>query len=830
MSIIDLCFLKSEEKLKKVLKSFLVVLLLTNSTYAVNKTDNLSNIQVTKSLTSMPFSFTQNNGQWDEQVKFRANAGGATMWFASDGAYYQFTRTIRSEDSDPFEDVTLSLSKGHRPDSIETMMIKANFVGANQNPQMVGVDMIDYKCNYFIGNDQLKWATDVPNFTAVMYEQIYDGIDLKYYGNGTHMEYDYIVEPGADFSQIKIQYEGAESIAVNDNGELVVTTMWGEVVEQRPIIYQIENSIRVPIDGSYKLSGASSFSFELADYNTSLPLIIDPVLEYSTYLGGSRNDRGLSTVVDNFGSSYITGYTSSPDFPIVNPYNETYQNGYRDIFVSKLNPTGNGLIFSTFIGGNGYDNAYSIDVDRFGATYITGMTSSSDFPTINALSDSANSVVDAFVTKLNSTGDSLVYSTYLGGSNQDVGACIITDDSGGVYITGRTSSIDFPLHKPLFGTFMGGENDAFVTKLSPTGSYLNYSTYIGGSGIDYSNGIAVDGSGNAYIVGFTNSQDLPTYNAFQESQSGAGDIFVAKLSNTGDSLAYCTYLGGEYYDIGYDICVDSSGSAYIVGFTASDNYPVYNPYQENLDNYGGNIVITKINTSGTSLEYSTYIGGSNADYVSAIEVDNLGCAYITGLTTSFDFPVVNAINNTMNGSSAIYITKFNEIGDNLEFSTFFGGTSSDHSQDIDIDVNGNIYITGWTTSDDFPVINPFDSTYKIGEHAFISKFSFVSTDIEKDDLYNLPTNFNLSQNYPNPFNPSTTIEFNLPTKSNVTINIYNLLGQEINQLVNQVYSVGNYKVTWDGRTSNGSQASTGIYLYRIKTDNFVETKKMLLLK
>ncbi len=280
--------------MKKVLLSGFITLILmfaTLQTIYSNElidNDNLSDVQITKNLSSMPLAFTANIGQWDNKVNFRANAGGTTMWFASNGAYYQFTRTIKSDglktvgqlsprpDMIDAKDVTLSGVEGlhNQPDSIETMMIKANFVGANTNPKMVGVDKIDYKCNYFIGNDQSKWATDVPNYTAVMYEQIYDGIDLKYYGNGRQMEYDFIVAPGADFSQIKIQYDGSESVAVNDNGELVVTTKWGEVIEQCPVVYQIDNNSRISVNGSYKIIGANSFSFELADYNPALPLEI----------------------------------------------------------------------------------------------------------------------------------------------------------------------------------------------------------------------------------------------------------------------------------------------------------------------------------------------------------------------------------------------------------------------------------------------------------------------------------------------------------------------------------------------------------------------------
>jgi len=294
-----------------------VLLLAASGSTAVSQS-----IEVTRNLTSLPLAFTENQGQWDEQVQYRANAGGATMWFTKDGAVYQFTRTIPRDDEglddpmDPMNDL-----RDHEPDSIESIAIKASFVGANSNPQMVGVEMMEYKCNFIIGNDPNHWYTDVPNYSAVVYEEIYDGIDLKYYGNGTHMEYDFIVSPGADITQIEIQYEGAETVSVNDNGELVVTTKWGDVVEQRPLIYQIEDGVRIPVEGVYRLQGDNSFGFELSrDYDPALQLIIDPVLSYSTYLGGSSDyDQGNSIAVDTSGATYVTGYTDSTDFPTLNP-------------------------------------------------------------------------------------------------------------------------------------------------------------------------------------------------------------------------------------------------------------------------------------------------------------------------------------------------------------------------------------------------------------------------------------------------------------------------------------------------------------------------------
>ncbi len=693
--------------MKKVLRSILIIFVIPFSISQLTfskepiSSDKLSNVQVTKNLTSMPLSFTENQGQWDEKVKFRANAGGATMWFGADGAYYQFTRTIES-DSISVVDKRYGMPDDmmdREPDSIETMMIKANFVGANTNPQMVGVNMIDYKCNYFIGNDKSKWATDVPNYTAVLYEQVYDGIDLKYYGNGKQMEYDFIVEPGADFSQIKIQYDGAESVSVNDNGELVVKTMWGEVVEQKPIIYQIENGSRIAVSGDYDMKGTSTFGFKMTgDFDNSLPLVIDPVLSYSTYLGGSDYEKGRSIAVDGSGSAYVTGVTSSTDYPTLNPYQGTYQDGGRDVFVTKLSNSGNSLIYSTYLGGSGYDYGYSIAVDGSGSAYVTGSTGSTDFPTLNPYQATINGTSDLFVTKLSSSGNSLIYSTYLGGNDND-----------------------------------------------------------------YGSGIAVDGSGSAYVTGMTSSTDFPTLNSYQGTYQGGEDAFVTKLSSSGNSLIYSTYLGGSVYDNGYSIAIDGSGSAYVTGETASTDFPTLNEYQTYQG--GGDVFVTKLSSSGNILIYSTYIGGSANERAFSIAVDGSESAYVTGHIQSTDFPTLN------------------------EYQTDQGG-----------------------------------------DDAFVAKFEAFSVGVEEYDLDNLPSNFNIYQNYPNPFNPSTTIEFNLPTKSNVSINIYNLLGQEVQQLVNQEYSAGNYKVTWDGKTSTGVQTSSGIYLYRIETDDFVETKKMLLLK
>ncbi len=691
-----------------------------------------SNISI-QQMDLMPLAFTENHGQWDDRVQFRANAGGATMWFTTDGVYYQFTRRIlddprgRQTSTPGAPQLAVGSLDGkvpqqavghpldHESDNAEQLVIKASFVGANPNPAITGDNMMEYKCNYFIGNDPNEWHTDVPNYEAIVLEDVYDGIDLKYYGNGKQMEYDFIVSPGADFSQIKIEYEGAEFISVNDNGELVVTTMWGEVVEQKPVIYQIENDSRVTIVGEYSLKGAIAFGFELSGYNPALPLVIDPVLSYSTYLGGSGGERVYSIEVDASGSAYVTGYTDSPDFPTLNPY-QTNQGG-TDVFVTKLSSSGNSLVYSTYLGGIDSDIGKSIAVDASGSAYVTGYTTSTDFPTLNPYQATKQGAEDVFVTKLSSSGSSLLYSTYLGGSNYDGGSGIAVDGSGSAYVTGYTSSSNFPTLNP-YQTYQGGY-DLFVTKLSSSGNSLVYSTYLGGNSNDEGYAIAVDGSGSAYVTGFTLSTDFPTLNPYQTYQADY-DAFVTKLSSSGNSLVYSTYLGGNSDDKGRSIAVDGSGSAYVAGYTYSTDFPTQNPYQ--TDQGSEDVFVTKLSSSGNSLLYSTYLGGSNYDEGSSIAVDGSGSAYVTGFTGSTDFPTLNPY-QTDQVNADVFVTKLSSSGNSLVYSTYLGGSDWDAGRSIAVDGSGVAYVTGYTNSTDFPTLNPYQGTCQGSEDVFVTKLS-----------------------------------------------------------------------------------------------------------
>ena len=648
---------------KKALILTLFSLLLIPTLMATTNPNSSATIQ---KMNQMPLAFTQNNGQWPDSVLYRANAGGATMWFTPNGAYYQFTRRIPKAHGagtgpDAMPDQVRMPGDQFERDSLETMMIKASFVGCNSKPQLAGDNLLEYECNYFLGNDQSKWRTDVPNYTSVIYKEIYAGIDLKYYGDGRQMEYDFIVPPGADYSQIRIQYEGAKSLAANASGDLVIETAWGTVTEKAPVVYQMDGAKRTTISGAYRVADSHSFGFSLGpEYNRSLPVVIDPLVSYSTYLGGSIYENGVGIAVDGAGSAYVTGSTQSTDLPTVTPFEGTL-NGYSDAFVTKLSPAGNSLVYSTYLGGSGRDEGYGIAVYASGNAYVTGFTHSFDFPTVNPF-DGTLYGDNAFVTKLSPAGNSLVYSTYLGGSNGggggDYGYSIAVDGVGSAYVTGSTFSYDFPIVTPFDGSYNGG-GDVFVTKLSPAGNSLVYSTYLGGSGSggDYGAGIAVDGAGSAYVTGETQSTDFPTVTPFDGTLNGYSDAFVTKLSPAGNSLVYSTYLGGSGEERGTGIAVDGAGSAYVTGDASSTDFPTVTPFDGTL-NGRYDAFVTKLNPGGGSLVYSTYLGGSNSDGGEGIAVDGAGSAYVTGETMSFDFPTVTPFDGTYDGSQGdAFVTK-----------------------------------------------------------------------------------------------------------------------------------------------------------------------------
>jgi len=785
----------------------------------------------TETLEKMPLAFTKNMGQWDDRVLFRANAGSATMWFTKEGVTYEFTRRIDKNGTNPMASLD-SRIRGNdtQPDNVEQLVLTAKFIGANPNPEVVAEGQMEYKCNYFIGNEPMKWHTDVPSYEAITLKDIYPGIDLKYSGDGNaQAAYEFIVAPGADIAQIRVDYEGVEGTSIDADGRLVLKTKWGDMIEaiKSPSIAVLSGS------ASFSQLSEKTIGFEANGESRQALGTLSVGLVYSTYLGGGGGDFGLGIAVDGSGNTYVTGYTASFNFPTLNPY-QTYQDTAA-AFVTKFSSSGT-LIYSTYLGGGGWDNGYSIAVDGSGNAYVTGQTLSSNFPTLNPY-QTDQFTYDAFVTKLSSSGNSLIYSTYLGGGSSDYGKGIAVDGSGNAYVTGWTYSSDFPTLNPYQTTYQGNR-DVFVTKLSSTGSSLIYSTYLGGGDYDGGFGIAVDGSGNAYVTGWTWSSNFPTLNPYQPANHGSSDVFVTKLSSSGNSLIYSTYLGEGERDEGFGIVVDGSGNAYVAGMTLSSNFPTLNPYQTYQGGY--DVFVTKLSSSGASLIYSTYLGGGGDDGGDpnsgsggggGIAIDGSGNAYVTGITNSSNFPTLNPYQTDQGGEDA-FVTKLSSTGNSLIYSTYLGGGANDAGSGIAVDGSGNAYVTGGTVSANFPTLNPYQATYQGGGDAFVTKLYFDAADDVSDELspVSLPEKPALAQNYPNPFNPSTEIGFDLPKPSFASLDIYDVLGRKVSTLINENLAAGSKQVQWNGRDNTGAEVASGVYFYRLRIGNHVEVKKMVLLK
>ena len=709
----------------------------------------------------LPLSFEANVAQTDEQVKFLSRGRGYALFLTSNEAVIALEKPA-SQSRRPKGLLGPKVVEPQKEAGATSAVLRMQLVAANWTRRVVGAEELPGKVNYFIGNDPSKWRTNVPTYAKVKYEGVYPGVDLVYYGNQGRLEYDFVVAPGADPNSIQLKFRGAGKLRVDNKGDLLLGAAGEEVRFQKPVVYQAANGKRKPVEGSYVMAAANSIGFRLGEYDHRQPLVIDPVLVYSTYLGGSGvfGNVGRGIAVDASGNAYVTGGTGSSNFPTANALQPTLA-GRSNAFVTKINASGTALVYSTYLGGNLEDGGFGIAVDASGNAYVTGVTGSTNFPTVNALQATLAGDFDAFVTKINATGSALVYSTYLGGNLGDVGSGIAVDASGNAYVTGVTGSTNFPTANALQST-LGGSQNAFVTKINASGSALVYSTYLGGSGSngDVGFGIVVDASGNAYVTGGTSSRNFPTANALQSTLGGSSNAFVTKINASGSALVYSTYLGGGGVDHGYGIAVDASGNAYVSGFTSSTNFPTANALQSTL---GGsqNAFVTKINASGSALVYSTYLGGSAFDFGTDIAVDASGSVYVTGYSLSTNFPTSNAPQPTLAGRSNAFVTKISASGTALVYSTYLGGSGSngDFGYGIAVDASGNAYVTGGTDSTDFPTANALQSTLAGPLDAFVAKiasqslFAFVQRPINPDgsSVFKamrgvVPVKFTLTQN------------------------------------------------------------------------------------
>src|ERR1700687_1294803 len=608
---------------------------------------------------------------------------------------------------------------------------------ANPAARVTGVDELAGTSNYFIGNDPTKWRTNVPTYGKVKYVGIYSGIDLVYYGNQRQLEYDFIVAPGADPRRIAFDILGAKRIRRDAHEDLVFKIGEDEIRWHKPVVYQERDGTRQLVAARYAITDKNRVGFELASYDVSRPLYIDPLI-YSTYLGGSGADDGFGIAIDGAGNAYIAGSTSSTNFPVQpGSYQATY-GGSGDAFVTKINPTGSAFVFSTYLGGSGVDEGTSIAVDSASSVYVTGGTSSTDFPTTPGAFQTTGG--PGFVTKLNPTGSGLVYSTYLSGGGS---SGIAVDSAGDAYLTGSTyCPNDFPTTTGAFQTTCAsGTYTGFVAKFNPTGSGLIYATFLGGgsdgiAGVTTttrSSGLAIDSAGNAYLTGWTTSTSFPTTpGAFQTICDDGNacaydcDTFVSKLNPTGSGLVYSTYLGGSGAEIGSGISIDNASCAYVTGETLSTNFPT-TPGAFQTTNYTSGYdwdgFVSKLNPTGSGLVYSTYLGGTDmgTTFIYGIAVDSSGEAYVAGYTSSTHFPTVNPVQKKRRSSVDAFVSRFNPNGSGLLSSTYVGGSADDVGFGIAVDSNSEAYVTGYTTSINFPTFDPLQPANGGGQDVFVFK-------------------------------------------------------------------------------------------------------------
>ncbi|MBD2017180.1 SBBP repeat-containing protein [Microcoleus sp. FACHB-53] len=677
----------------------------------------------------LPLSFIANAGQANSDVQFQVRGAGHTIFFTASEIILSATEQVE--------------------DQIVSSVVRSQLVGANPNPSIVGLNPLPGVANFLLGNDPSQWYTNVSTYGGVVYQNVYAGIDRVFKGTEGELKSEFIVAPGADPGQIRMNFSGVESIQLRDDGALVLQTPLGELIEEAPYIYQEINGQRQVVQGAYTLLGNNQVGFTLGTYNPAYTLVIDPVLEYSTYLGGNGNaaggfdEVGNGIAVDATGV-YLTGSTPSTNFPVtagavqptLNPFSLA---NTTDVFVTKLNPAGNAVLYSTFIGGAGSDVAGDITLDSAGNIYLTGVTTSPSilaaaaFPTVNAVQATfGGGLADAFALKLNAAGNALIYSTYLGGTGNDGAFKLALDGAGNAYITGLTESLGVAAFSTAnaFQANNNGNTDGFVTQLNPNGGLL-YGTYLGGSQFDSGNDIQVDSAGLVYLTGDTDSApNSPTpftitAGALQPTFGGVRDAFVVKL-NVGAAtpaaqLVYSSYYGGNGLDSGDSIAVDSAGNIYIAGDTESTNLPAVNAAQPT---FGGvrDTFVAKLNAAGSALVYSTYLGGSQSDSADYLAVDSAGNAYVTGETLSTtDYPTVNPVQTFGGGTQDAFAAMLNPNGV-VFYNTYLGGNGYDEAFYIAVDNAGNAYVTGQTGSTNFSTPGAYQTTYGGGNRdVFLSK-------------------------------------------------------------------------------------------------------------
>ena len=760
------------------------------------RSESPSGSRIAIQYSKLPLAFEPNVGQSDNETEFLARGDGYSLLLAPGESRIILkpgsnrAKAQRGAAGEPghsaFSRPNAPKQQAQHGDRFLTVL-RMRLAGANKTAHLTALDELPGKTNYVMGNTPANWHVNVPNYRQVEERGVYSGVDLRYYGTQRQLEYDFLVAPGADSTVIRISFQGAQTLRTDPHGDLVISTAGEDVRLRKPVAYQESAAGREIVAANYVLSGEHEVAFRLGAYDSSRALVIDPILSYSTYVGGSNIDGATAIAIAPDNTAFITGGTYSLDFPTAHPLQPNHggpDDFSRDAFVTKISADGSTLLYSTYLGGKNEDVGNGIAVDTFGDAFVTGTTLSPDFPVTpgsfntecggdakcGASFNTGGLIVsNGFVTKLNPAGSAIVYSGFVGSFENVKCFGIGVDNDGIAYVTGQTEAngvSDLPIpappappppqpppfpitvtaFQPFFG---GGATDAFVLTISATGSVIQYASYLGGSDEDASHGIAVDNIGNAYLTGLSYSINFPrTATALQLANAGAGDAFFAKVNTRGvglSSLSYSTFLGGNGLDQGNAVAVDSLGNAYLTGGTASKAAtlgftPPLGGFQPNCTsdssgNCEGDAFAAKFNPAASgsaSLIYFTYLGGKLADSGQGIAVDPVsppsGNAYVTGSTVSTDFPATTAAfqSNFGGGNADAFVAKLDPLGATLLYSSYLGGTNTDTGNGIAVDTSGSAYVAGQTCSFDFPLANPVQASPGGNCDAFVSKVTILS--------------------------------------------------------------------------------------------------------
>jgi hypothetical protein len=714
---------------RNFISGLVLTLLALTIILAATKPFRLTSDALSPSFTTntLPLAFVPNYGQAHEDILFQAQSFGGSLQFS-------------------LHQIQWSLPGVSQGQTAAFPHLQLQFQGTQGAQKITVGKQLPGIINYLIGDNPASWLRNIPTYEYIVYQQLYPGIDLHYTGEQAvsgqwSLKGTYTIAPGADPNQIQWNYRGATSVQLDvATGNLLIALSSNKdhaLAERAPMSWQEIAGQRVPVESQYLLDEDSTIHFALGTYDPAYALIIDPTLKFSTYLGTSEEDSARGIAVDTEGNIYVAGSTDSINFPVTPgalqststggtcfsppPFNIPFP--CSDGFVSKLSKDGSALLYSTYLGGTRDDGIRSVALDSNDNVYLTGWTTSIDFPTMNPIqpiNGSGNNLMpDAFVSRLTADGSALQYSTYLGGSGRDYGDNLAVDDQGNAYVVGWTESTDFPTANAVQAAYGGGFFDGIIAKVNAAGDAFVYSSYIGGNDLEYTFGVDVDSSGSAYVTGFTLSNDFPTFNAMQPTFGGGIEAYVTKLTASGDAYVYSTYFGSDDTR-GFDIRVNDSGYAYLVGATNSTTLPTVNPLQASYSGTPYDAFVSRFIPDGSAIDFSTYLGGNGHDVIHTLALDKADNVYFIGWSSATDFPLSNPIQAIPGGYSDLIVGMIGADLSTLEFSTYFGGSQGDLGFAIAVDDNGQAKIAGYTTSSDFPTLKPIQPDLAGGTDSFVA--------------------------------------------------------------------------------------------------------------